>query len=289
MQKQIIEEILEEVNPSLKLKEYEELRGGSVNTAVKVKANSEVFVIKYNHKEFHENFQSEVNNLELIENSKTINTPKIYKHGTTQNHSFLALEYIKEAPVSVHSIRYLAEKMAAFHSVISDQCGLEYNNFIGPFEQNNETEQHWFRFFLEKRIKPMVRKSMQNDLLDNSMYKDFESFQFYKQVETLLTSDGNVLLHGDFWNGNVIYTEREAYLIDPSCYYGSREVDMAFSNLFGGFHPMFYDIYESLLPYQKEYEKRFNVYNIYPLLVHLNLFGDKYLKDIEIALKKIVF
>jgi fructosamine-3-kinase len=95
------------------------------------------------------------------------------------------------------------------------------------------------------------------------------------------------LLHGDLWSGNVICDqEGKPCLIDPAVYFGHREMDLAFSKLFGGFDSRFYEAYESIIPLEPDFESRIGIYNLYPLLVHLNLFGVAYLPGIEKIIKQ---
>jgi fructosamine-3-kinase len=95
------------------------------------------------------------------------------------------------------------------------------------------------------------------------------------------------LLHGDLWSGNILCgPDGKPCLIDPAIYFGHREMDLAFSRLFGGFDAKFYEAYESILPLEPGFEGRIGVYNLYPLLVHLNLFGTAYLPGIEKTLNR---
>jgi len=96
-------------------------------------------------------------------------------------------------------------------------------------------------------------------------------------------------VHGDLWSGNVLITgEGQPCLIDPAVYYGHREMDLAFSKLFGGFDSVFYESYESVFPLAPGFDQRIGVYNLYPLLVHLNLFGASYLPGIERTVNKLI-
>ena len=281
-----LDEIVKNIDSSFTIQKIENLSGGCINQAVKIETNSNSFFLKYNRKSFYENFQAEVKNLEILRQTNTIQIPQVIKLGQNQKHSFLALELIQNHKPSCHSIRNLAEKLAELHSKVGSKSGLQYNNFIGTLIQDNQEKKDWSTFFIEKRLEPLLRKAIDNQLMDISVYKDFQ-YLFHHRIEELIIKEDNVLLHGDLWSGNVLYGEKTAYLIDPACYYGSREVDLAFSTLFGGFSSSFYEIYQTILPFSKGYQERFQFYNLYPLLVHLILFGSFYLESIRRILKKL--
>ena len=113
-------------------------------------------------------------------------------------------------------------------------------------------------------IELLERKNKPNDI------------DFFKKLEDILVQEKPTLLHGDFWSGNFINNDSKPFFIDPSVYFGSREMDIAMSKLFGGFDTNFYSTYNEIYPLIKNWEERLDIYNIYPLLVHHNLFGGNY-------------
>ena len=107
-----------------------------------------------------------------------------------------------------------------------------------------------------------------------------------KKIDLIIPVEKPSLLHGDLWIGNVINSFEVPYLIDPAIYYGHREMDLAMSKLFGGFHDDFYSTYNENYPLIAGWEDRRDIYNLYPLLVHLNLFGRSYYSKILTIVNK---
>jgi fructosamine-3-kinase len=108
-------------------------------------------------------------------------------------------------------------------------------------------------------------------------------------LKDLLPTEKPSLLHGDLWSGNVMINDRgEPCLIDPAVYFGNREVDLAMTRLFGGFDNSFLESYQQSFPLLPGYAERFDIYNLYPLLVHVNLFGGGYLSQVLAILKRFV-
>ena len=95
------------------------------------------------------------------------------------------------------------------------------------------------------------------------------------------------LFHGDLWSGNFLTDKTgNATLIDPAVYYGHREMDLGMTKLFGGFEAEFYAAYSEMFPLEAGFEKRVDIYNLYPLLVHVNLFGGDYIHQVQKILER---
>ena len=136
-----------------------------------------------------------------------------------------------------------------------------------------------------ERLDKQVRLALRNGLLDASAEKLFE--KLYVTLDEILPEEPPHLVHGDLWSGNFIVSEEgKACLIDPAVYYGNREVDLAMSTLFGGFSPEFYSSYNEEFPLLEGWKERLDIYNLYPLLIHLNLFGSSYLGSILSVLRR---
>ena len=121
----------------------------------------------------------------------------------------------------------------------------------------------------------------------NDIYNTFLLQSFYSSIPCIFPTEKPCAVHGDLWSGNLINSINEkAVFIDPAVYYGHREVDLAMTLLFGGFSSDFYKAYEENYPLEKGFKNRKDYYNLYPLLIHLNLFGNSYLKSIENIITK---
>jgi fructosamine-3-kinase len=143
------------------------------------------------------------------------------------------------------------------------------------------------RFFVEKRLQPLVDQCLSRQLLFPEHRKKFE------RLNSLLAEIFNeeqkpAFLHGDLWSGNFMCSENsEPVLIDPAVYYGHPSVDLGMTTLFGGFAPAFYDAYNYHSPFPKNHKQQWQACNLYPLLIHLLLFGRSYLSQIDFTLKQL--
>ncbi len=154
--------------------------------------------------------------------------------------------------------------------------GLDENNYLGASEQINGWDDRWDHFFAENRLGYQMKLAEKNAHLPSNRRKMLQHL-IDKLPQLLDHLPSASLLHGDLWSGNVISDlELQAVLIDPAVYYGDREAEIAFTELFGGFPQRFYQAYNYAWPLEPGYAERRDLYNLYHLLNHLNLFGDSY-------------
>ncbi len=190
--------------------------------------------------------------------------------------SSITLEYIDCVQPSRAHYERLAEGLAKLHLVKQSNFGWHRNNFIGGSIQVNQLTDNWGRFFVEKRL--MYQVSL---LADESIRTEYQTTLENNQrnIESFLsaTTSSPSLVHGDLWQGNALYSGRDkVWLIDPAVYYGDREVDIAMTELFGGFSNAFYQHYRNYAGLSEQYPLKKQVYNLYHNLNHLNLFGRSY-------------
>lgn len=256
------------------------LGGGSINEVYELKTTEGSFCLKYNRSDaFPRMFQAEACGLKLLSGTGSIRIPSVICHESLSDHSYLLLEYIEASPRIKDFFSDFGASLARLHMKKSELYGLDYNNFMGSLHQNNCYHPAWVDFFVEERLDKQVRLAVRKGMLDTSHEKLFENL--YAKLDDLLPEEPPCLVHGDLWNGNFIVSENgRACLIDPAVYYGNREVDIAMSTLFGGFSPEFYSAYNEEYPLINGWEERLDLYNLYPLLIHLNLFGTSYLGSI---------
>jgi protein-ribulosamine 3-kinase len=225
--------------------------------------------------------------MELIRETKTINVPKVYGYGKKPDGSYLMLDFVAESPRKINYWQNLGNKLADLHKFTNDYHGLHFNNYVGALAQNNEYMTDGIAFYIEKRLKVQVGRAMFENKIDSKLYDDFQ--KIYKILPNLLPNEKPALLHGDLWSGNLMVgADGHATLVDPSAYFGLREADIAFSTLFGGFNVGFYEAYNEAFPLEFDFKNRIDLYNLYPLLVHVNLFGGGYLDAVKKILKKYV-
>ena len=244
--------------------------GGSINTAAKVESNLGTFFVKWNEAAVVDMFEKEVNGLNLLKATNTITVPQVYGLGKEAAHSFLVLEYIEPGDTDRTYWADMGESLAALHLIKQETFGLDHDNYIGTLKQSNTINNDWHDFFIDQRLRSQL------DLVKNKVSTDFVGRYevFLERAPEILPSASPVLLHGDLWNGNVLpVMGGKACFFDPAVYRGAREMDLAMTHLFGGFDPVFYKAYDSVFPISKDFDSLIDVYNLYPLMVHVNLFG----------------
>lgn len=259
--------------------------GGCINSGGKLQTTSGDFFLKWNDaRKFPAMFEAEAKGLELLRSTKVVDVPKVIGHGKESNAQFLILAFVEQRPPSKQYWEDLGNQLARLHRTSNDSFGLDHDNYIGSIRQFNQPNSSWVNFFIEKRLNVQLNLAKDAGLVDLASIKKFEAL--YSKLPSLLPEEKPSLLHGDLWQGNVISNEKDnACLIDPAVYYGNREADLAMTRLFGGFSKAFYSVYEQTFPLPEDHAKRVDLYNLYPLLVHLNLFGPAYRQQILTILK----
>ncbi|MDD3875784.1 MAG: fructosamine kinase family protein [Bacteroidales bacterium] len=262
------------------------ISGGCINQCIGLKGSSGVFFLKWNFKNAFPNmFEAEMKGLELLENTQTLTIPTPLFVGYTGNYSFIAMNYITATNRRENFWGNFGEQLAALHKNTALQFGLNHDNYIGSLPQSNNQHDIWTDFFIVERLVKQVRLAVNEKKLENKHIAQFD--RFYKKLPDIFCSEPPSLLHGDLWSENYIVDSRGfSCLIDPAVYYGHREMDLGMSKLFGGFSSEFYDSYNNAYPLEKGWQKRLEYCNLYPLLVHLNLFGKSYLNSIESVISR---
>lgn len=184
--------------------------------------------------------------------------------------------------------RHAAEMIAALHTVKRARFGYRRDTLIGPLPQPNPETDRWVPFFRDHRLLHMARQAHAEGCLPASMLGRIERLA-ERIGDYLIEPAFPSLLHGDLWTGNVLTRQgRIAGLVDPAIYYGSPEIELAFATLFGTFGATFFAAYEEVLPLEPGFhELRSSLYNLYPLLVHVRLFGAGYLAGIDATLARL--
>ena len=292
--------------------------GGDINEACVLTMDDGSFLfMKANSAAALSNFKAEADGLRRIRETGAIGVPRVLATGTDEGSSFLLMEYIIGGRRVSHYWETFAAELAAMHradpsgkggngpdasgnaknraDVSRDaksgsavygnmSYGLEKDNWIGAREQINTPKSSWITFFRDCRLAPQFSSAAR-----------YFSAEDRKRIDDLLSHldrfliepERPSLVHGDLWSGNMITgNDGKGWLIDPAVYYGHPEVDIAMTELFGGFPPAFYDAYEETGMLQPGYEDRRDLYNLYQLLNHLNMFGSGYLPAVKRILKR---
>ena len=192
----------------------------------------------------------------------------------------LELEFIDSVSATAKQMGQLGTGLALLHTTPSSRVGFQEDNFIGLSPQPNGWSNNWGEFFLNNRLNFQVSK-----IASKTLRLKYQ--QRLKDHQSLLVDFLNShcqrfnLLHGDLWSGNVLFDATRVWLIDPAVYYGDNEVDIAMTEMFGGFSIDFYTAYQKLIPLSVQYQQKKCIYNLYHYLNHLNLFGESYLAGCE--------
>jgi len=259
------------------------LNGGCINETKKIETSKGAYFIKTNTK--RNLLLKEKRGIEKIEATKTIKTPKIIVFGVFKDTEYLILEFIQQKNPDKNFWRLFGEKLAKLHKKHDKKHGLKYDNYIGTLAQKNTPSYNGVDFYIHNRILPQL------NLLNKKAYNLVSSkFQkLFNLLPNLIPQETASLIHGDLWSGNYLVNKKEEPVIfDPAVYYGNREIDIAMTKLFGGFSQEFYTSYQSSFPLVSGWENRVEIWNLYPLLVHANLFGGGYINQVEFILKKYV-
>ena len=266
------------------------LSGGDVNMAAQVFSSEGVFFVKWNHvnpdsTETIDAFEAEARGLNLLRQTDALYVPPVIGYGQQLDKSYLILDYIDSGQPCPNYWETLGQSLAVLHSHTQPQFGLNFANYIGSLPQTNTPTTNGINFFFEHRLLPQAGMAFYKGLLPKTAYDAL--FRLRDRLPDLIPNERPALLHGDLWSGNVLVTEQgQPALIDPAVYYGFREADLAHTRLFGGFDQRFYDAYDEAFPLHDGFDERVAIYNLYPLLVHVNLFGSGYVSGVERVLNR---
>ncbi|MFD1142722.1 fructosamine kinase family protein [Larkinella insperata] len=270
---------------SVEVLEARFLAGGNINTAAQVFSSEGLYFVKWNPEDNTDMFSCEARGLELLRSTEALYIPEVIGHGKYRDKAYLVLEYIDPVVPKTDYWESFGQSLALLHSHTQSKFGLNFDNYIGSLPQRNELTDNGVAFYIEQRFQPLAGMALYKGLLSKELYDKFQ--KLYQRLPDLLPAERPALLHGDLWSGNVMVNENgDVALIDPAVHYGLREAELAFTKLFGGFDERFYDAYDEAFPLEDGFEERVAIYNLYPLLVHLNLFGTGYLSGIERVLKQ---
>ncbi len=262
------------------------LSGGSINNAYRLETDSGNFFMKYNRASAYPGmFEQEARGLALLHTAGEVRVPEVIAHGDDGTHTFIMLEYLDSAGKTNSFWEDFGRKLAALHRHTADTFGLDHNNYIGSLKQYNERHDSWTDFFMEQRLMVQMEMAANSGLLPSKVKQAFE--RLFSRLEELFPQEPPSLIHGDLWSGNYMVDEKgEACIIDPAVYFGFREMDIGMSRLFGVFGSGFYDAYNEAWPMEPGWRERIEICNLYPLMVHVNLFGSGYLGSVESILTK---
>ena len=261
--------------------------GGCISDSYIIQTKSgEKYFLKINDRIPRDMFSKEANGLRVISKSQTIRVPKVVLVAD----DFILLEFINGKSRVKNFFSDFGIQFAKMHQYVSDNFGFYEDNYIGSTLQinraSNDEKEDWIKFYFNKRLLFQFKLAEHNGYADDKLRKAFKKLE--NKIDDVLRCE-NVkasLLHGDLWGGNFIEDENgKACIIDPAVYYGHREADLAMTKLFGGFSHEFYESYNDYYPPDEGYNYRENIYKLYHVLNHLNLFGSGYYPQVLSLIK----
>jgi len=262
--------------------------GGSINSAYQLIGEQYHYFVKLNSASKLNMFEMEVNGLNELKKPSSIRVPETICFGATQSHAYIVLQMIQLDHGEPSSEEKLGIQLAQLHKNTQNEFGWEFDNYIGLTKQVNSPTDDWVEFYRNNRLEFQMRLAHQNGMqrsilkLADSLCENLEIF--FDRYTPLAS-----LLHGDLWSGNYGFDHvGDPIIFDPATYYGDRETDLAMTELFGGFSKKFYQAYQDYYPLSDDYPIRKNLYNLYHVLNHFNLFGSSYESQAKVMLQKLI-
>ena len=253
------------------------LSGGCISNAYRITTHDKTnYFLKYNSAVSNDMFIKEANGLKELIKSKAIRIPEVLEFGK----DYILLEYINSGNRKKNFSEEFGQRFANMHKFTSESFGYFEDNYIGSNIQKNIPDEQekvdWVSFYFNKRILFQLQLAEKFGSATEELRRGISKLED-RINQIITTSDKPSLLHGDLWSGNYMIDENgSAVLIDPAVYYGHREADLGMTKLFGGFGAEFYEAYNESFPLEDGYEYRENIYKLYHVLNHLNLFGGSY-------------
>ena len=265
--------------------------GGCINNAAIIAAPGPTYYfLKWNAHAPDELFACEAAGLKAIKQTGVIRVPEVITWADRGKAEipYLVLELLTTGEMNTAGQEKLGKQLAHLHMTKGESYGWATDNYIGSLAQENTPLATWGEFFFTRRLVKQAELGTVSGWFDYNFERLLSTKQD-KIVEVLneVDDEGPALLHGDLWSGNVYWSKEGAVLIDPAIYYGHREADLAFTELFGGFGQAFYQSYQATYPLRPGYARRKPILNLYHQMTHANLFGGEYVSAAYSTLTRI--
>jgi fructosamine-3-kinase len=267
-----------------KIVAWDAVAGGDINAAHEARLDDgrSIFV-KSNNNAPAGMFAAEARGLGWLAGASALRVPSVLAEGP----DFLILEHLEPGARKSDFDEALGRGLAAVHRKGAPTFGLDHDNFIGRLPQANAPLPSWAVFYRERRLLPQLHLAIDGGRASSAMRRGFDRL-LPRLEEVVGPTEPPARLHGDLWGGNAMADERgQPCLIDPAVFGGHREVDLAMMRLFGGFGGRVFAAYEESFPLAPGSETRVPLYQLYFLMVHVNLFGGSYVASVEHALREL--
>lgn len=258
------------------------LSGGCINQAFYVQTKSAEYFVKANEKVGRDFFKKEADGLRLLKDAQAIQVPEVYGEYYFEDTetSVLVMEWVAGRKTD-ETDEQLGRGVARLHQTHGQAFGLEKDNYIGSLPQVNGWYDDWLSFYRDQRLGVQMELGKKLGYMNPNRLKKMEKL-FERLPEWISGDIKPSLIHGDLWGGNwIVGPAGKPYLIDPAVCFAHFEQELAFTELFGGFSDKFYRAYEEVNPISPEYRDRKPLYQLYYLLVHLNVFGESYGSSVD--------
>jgi len=275
---QVVRQLLvERTGQNINQLEASPVSGGDINRAYRLSDGSRQFFVKINNIECLPMFEAEMHGLNEIRDSDSIRCPQPIDCGVTGGFAFIVMEYL-DLSGSMDEIRF-AQQLAKMHLCRQRQFGYPIDNTIGSNPQPNTYDQDWVSFWQQQRLGFQLSLAKENgfgsELFDTGMRLNQQVGSFFNNYSPIAS-----LLHGDLWGGNQgADSAGNPVIFDPAVYYGDHEADLAMMELFGRPQRRFFEAYNEVFPIDPGYAQRRELYNLYHILNHANLFGASYVSQ----------
>lgn len=274
--------ILDELRPRIgPVVAYRPLGGGNTGSSWRLDTAQRTLFLKVAPTGTAGMARAEAAGLQALAATRTVRVPRV----VAVTGDYLLLEYLAAGRAAAGYWRALASGLAGLHGIAQPAFGFAADNYCGRSRQRNAPMDDGHRFFAECRLLPQAEAAARAGLLEERQLRAVASL--CARLPELVPAQAPALLHGDLWSGNHFAgTDGLPVVIDPACYWGWPEADLAMMTLFGAPHPAFFDAYTALRPLPAGWRQRFDIYNLYHSLNHLNLFGGSYRTAVEDTLAR---
>lgn len=282
MKWQILEQAISEASGErFVLDAHGQVGGGCINTAMAISGSGREYFLKLNDARLLDMFDAEADGLRELAAANAVRVPMPVCTGIVDNQAFIVMEKLALNGSAGSAMARFGEQLAQMHRYTRERFGWHRDNTIGSTPQQNAWSDDWLAFWRDQRLGYQLQLGSRHGLSARVINKG-------EQLQAKLAGlfDGYQpqasVLHGDLWSGNYgIGDDGQAVIFDPAVYFGDREADLAMTELFGGFGQAFYAAYRAAWPLDPGYTRRKQLYNLYHILNHFNLFGGGYAGQAE--------
>ncbi len=285
MWKSVSQALADQFGAYYNIKQKDKVHTGEMHEAWVLDDGFQKVFTKCNEKSFRSMFRAEADQLQLLDRTKTIKVPQVYAVGTSQNHSFLLLEALDLRKVNDNeAMAEFGKSLALLHkNHTSDNYGLDFDTWLGSVYQPNEWKSNWATFFAEQRIGWQLQLCKEKGI----HFGDIDEIIKIIKNQLVKHKPQASLLHGNLWLANCAETQNEVVTFDPACYFGDRECDIAFTELFQPLPTSFYKAYNETYPLEEGYQWRKPLYQLYYLLNFSHRFKQHYIEQANFIIQSL--